>query len=57
MKTCSLDTLGAIPLSHNPRISKKVMIAKGEIDGITNFSRAVFPPGETVNAHAHPDMT
>ncbi len=33
------------------------MINKGEISDITQFSRAVFPPGEIAHAHKHPDMT
>ncbi len=33
------------------------MIANGEIEHITYFSRAVFPPGECAPVHHHNDMT
>lgn len=57
MKHNSLNTIEETTVSHNPVIKKQVMIAPGEIPAITNFSRAVFPPGEIANAHAHNDMT
>ena len=32
------------------------MIAPGQLDFLTNFSQAVFPVGEAVEAHRHEDM-
>jgi len=40
---------------HNPRIKKRLMIAPGEVDFLSHFSRAIFPVGETVQAHCHDD--
>lgn len=57
MKLTSLDTTPETPVSHNPLIKKRVLVANGEIPHITNFSRAVFPPGEVAPLHNHSDMT
>lgn len=57
MKICFTEDLQEAELSHNPKIKKKIFISKDEIKSITNFSRAVFPPGETAYAHSHNDMT
>ena len=57
MKRCSLNTIAETDVSHNARIKKQIMIANGEIPALTNFSRAVFPPGEIAHAHSHDDMT
>ena len=32
-------------------------MSNGEIDNVTNFSLAIFPPGEIAHAHSHSDMT
>jgi mannose-6-phosphate isomerase-like protein (cupin superfamily) len=57
MKICSTVDLHETTISHNPKITKKVFISNGEIESITNFSRATFPPGEKASAHSHGDMT
>ncbi len=57
MKVSSLENSKEIEVSHNSKIKKRVLVADGEIEHITNFSRAVFPVGETVDAHSHSDMT
>jgi mannose-6-phosphate isomerase-like protein (cupin superfamily) len=57
MKICSIAELQETEVSHNPKINKKVMISDSNIPSITNFSRAVFPPGEITPAHSHSDMT
>jgi len=44
-------------VSHNPAIAKFGILGNGRIPGLTGLSRAFFPPGETANAHLHPDMT
>lgn len=32
------------------------MVRNGEIPGITQFSKAYFPPGQTAEGHTHKDM-
>ncbi len=56
MKITKFSDIEALPVSHNPHIQKKVLIEKGEIPRITNFSRSRFPPGESAPAHSHRDM-
>jgi len=43
-------------VSHNPEIGKKVMLDRGDLPCLLNFSRAVFGPGQTAAAHSHEDM-
>ena len=43
-------------VTHDPDISKQVMIGSGVVPGLTNFSRAVLVPGQAAAAHAHVDM-
>lgn len=57
MKITTLDELPNQQVSHNEAISKRVMIAKGEIENFVYFSQACFPPGELAEAHSHTDMT
>lgn len=45
-----------LPVSHNPRISKRVLFANGEIPAITQIARSTFPPGEIAPGHSHKDM-
>lgn len=56
MKISTLSELAEEPVSHNPEIKKKVMLRKGNLPHITNFSQAVFAPGQTAVPHSHPDM-
>jgi quercetin dioxygenase-like cupin family protein len=56
MKRVSLAELSQEPVSHNPEISKKVMLRSGDLPHLTNFSQARFAPGQGASAHAHPDM-
>lgn len=51
MKIVSLTELQDQQVSHNPSIKKRVMIAPGELGGLTNFSQAVFPIGEIAPVH------
>ena len=44
------------PLSHNAAIVKNVLVGSGCVPGLTQFARAVFPPGQTAWAHRHGDM-
>ncbi|HFQ93782.1 MAG TPA: cupin domain-containing protein [Anaerolineae bacterium] len=56
MKIVTLSELPDEPVSHNPEIKKKVMLRQGDLPHITNFSQAVFAPGQTAVPHSHPDM-
>lgn len=56
MKLIKLQELPEESVSHNSRIRKYRMLADGEAGPITNYARAVFPPGEQVAAHTHSDM-
>ena len=56
MKIVSLTELQDQQVSHNPSIKKRVMIAPGELGGLTNFSQAVFPIGEIAPVHQHENM-
>ena len=51
-----LEGLKSVPVSHQPSIAKKVLLARGEVPALTNFSQAVFRPGDAVAAHRHADM-
>ncbi|KAF3890357.1 MULTISPECIES: cupin domain-containing protein [Nostocales] len=56
MKFTSLNDLPEEPVSHNPKIKKKVMLRNGDLPHLTNFSQSRFAPGQTAPAHAHKDM-
>lgn len=56
MKFVSLDHLPNETVSHNPAIQKKVILRKGDLPHLTNFSQAYFAPGQVAAAHAHQDM-
>jgi quercetin dioxygenase-like cupin family protein len=56
MKYVSLAELPQEQVSHNPEISKKVMLRSGDLPHLTNFSQARFAPGQVASAHAHQDM-
>ena len=57
MKLTDLNHLPQQAVSHNPEISKKVMLVKGDLLHLTNFSQATFAPGQIATAHAHQDMS
>jgi quercetin dioxygenase-like cupin family protein len=56
MKIVSLSDLPVENVSHDPAVKKQVMLRKGDLPHLTNFSQATFAPGQTVTAHAHADM-
>ena len=56
MKIVSLKNLPEEQNSHNPQITKKVMIKNGEVPHLTNLTQATFPPGVLANEHTHQDM-
>lgn len=57
MIVSSLDSAEELDVSHNSKIKKHVLVSNGEINHLTNFSKAIFPPGEVAHAHKHHDMT
>jgi quercetin dioxygenase-like cupin family protein len=56
MKFTSLNNLPSESVVHNPAIKKKVMLRKGDLPHLTNFSQSRFAPGLRAGAHAHDDM-
>lgn len=56
MKVTSLASLPIEAVSHNPAIQKQVMLRRGELPHLTNFSQARFAPGQVAAAHDHADM-
>ncbi|MBE9168943.1 cupin domain-containing protein [Pleurocapsales cyanobacterium LEGE 06147] len=56
MKLTNLNELPEQTVSHNPEIKKKVMLSLGDLPHLTNFSQAVFAPGQVATAHKHEDM-
>ena len=57
MKLIKLSELPETGVSHNERIRKRTLLAKGEVGTLLNYAHAVFPPGEKAGAHRHTDMT
>ncbi|MEM8718254.1 MAG: cupin domain-containing protein [Cyanobacteria bacterium P01_G01_bin.39] len=57
MKIANLNQLPQQAVSHNREIKKQVMLSRGDIPHLTNFSQATFAPGQTAAAHAHQDMS
>lgn len=56
MKIIDIAQLPLMEISHNPRVKKQTILKPLEIEHITLFSIAYFPPGEVADAHVHPDM-
>lgn len=56
MKITSIQDSPVTLVSHNPKITKRTLLAYSEYPPVTNFAQATFPPGEVVEQHAHPDM-
>lgn len=56
MKLVSLADLPEEGVSHNPEIRKRVLLRRGQIPHLTNFTRSVLLPNQTASPHTHPDM-
>ena len=56
MKITNLQDLPEQEVSHNREIKKKVMLTGGDLPHLTNFSQAVFAPGQIASSHFHQDM-
>ena len=57
MKIAYLKQLPSQQVSHNPEIAKKVMLSSNDLPHLTNFSQAVFAPGQIASNHCHQDMS
>ncbi|CAA9231105.1 MAG: hypothetical protein AVDCRST_MAG42-1135 [uncultured Chthoniobacterales bacterium] len=56
MKKVSLTELPREGVSHDPQITKQVMLRRGDVPHLTAFSRSTLLPGQTAHAHEHADM-
>lgn len=56
MKLTHLNELPEQSVSHNPEIKKRVMLTPFEFPNITNFSQAIFTPGQVASSHTHETM-
>jgi mannose-6-phosphate isomerase-like protein (cupin superfamily) len=56
MKMINIHELAEEGVSHNTKIRKRQILEHGIVNRITNYARAVFPPGEKAGAHRHEDM-
>ena len=56
MKIISLDRVTEEGVSHNPEIRKQVMLRRGVVPHLTNFTRSRLAPGQSASPHAHADM-
>lgn len=56
MKYRNFTNLDTQSTTHHSAVLKKVIIQNGEIPHLTNFSQAVFKPGDSVPEHVHQDM-
>lgn len=57
MKITNANNLPQQAVSHNPEITKKVMLSGNDLPHLTNFSQATFAPGQVAIAHSHQDMS
>ena len=56
MKIISLTDLTEESVSHNPEIRKRVMLRRGDVAHLMNFSQSKLAPGQVARAHRHADM-
>lgn len=56
MKKVSLADLAREGVSHDPQITKQVMLRRGDVPHLTAFSRSTLLPGQSARAHEHRDM-
>ena len=56
MKIVRSQEVAEVGVSHNGEIRKKVLLEKGTIPQLMNFSSAIFKPGQSVETHSHPTM-
>ena len=56
MKKVSLGELPREGVSHDPQISKQVLLRRGDLPHVTAFSRSTLLPGQIAREHEHRDM-
>lgn len=56
MKLLSLTELPLERVSHNPAVTKRVLLRGSDLPHLVQFAQATFPPGESAPVHSHPDM-
>ena len=56
MKKISISQLPREGVSHDPQITKQVMLRRGDLPHVTAFSRSTLLPGQTAHEHQHRDM-
>ena len=56
MKITSLDNIAEEGVSHNPEIRKQVLLKRGDVPHLMNFTRSCLAAGQTARAHRHGDM-
>ncbi len=54
MKLSRLDSMPFEPVSHDPRLRKKVLL-RDPLPGMKHISHIILRPGERVTVHSHPD--
>jgi len=52
----SIRELAREGVSHDPQITKQVLLRRGDLPHLTAFSRATLAPGQTAREHEHRDM-
>lgn len=45
------------PVSHDPSLSKRVIVSRGVIPPLCNFAVATFAPNTPVSGHCHMDLS
>ena len=56
MKKVSLEQLPREGVSHDPQITKQVLLRTGNVPHLTTFARATLLPGQIAREHSHRDM-
>ncbi len=56
MKKVSLNELPREGVSHDPQITKQVLLRRGDLPHLTAFSRATLMPGQIAHEHQHCEM-
>ncbi|ORY01784.1 cupin 2, conserved barrel domain protein [Basidiobolus meristosporus CBS 931.73] len=52
-----LESLENSSVSHDPDVSKRVLLKNGDLPNITQFAQAILKPGQISSMHCHQDMS
>lgn len=52
----SLEDCPWTPSGHDREIRRQVLVGRGKMPGLAQFGRFRLEPGQSVSAHAHPDL-